>query len=75
MIHKKRFFAWQHRIANHAIDFLERLIRGGSKTHRLVDHKAPDAVVEIAPERTGHGLPLSKCEAYNSVYVGCGTDN
>jgi hypothetical protein len=23
---------------------------------------------EIAPERTGHGLPLSKCEAYNRVY-------
>jgi hypothetical protein len=25
-------------------------------------------VVEIAPEPTGHGLPLSKCEAYNRVY-------
>jgi hypothetical protein len=24
--------------------------------------------VEIAPEPTGHGLPLSKCEAYNGVY-------
>jgi hypothetical protein len=23
---------------------------------------------EIAPETTGHGLPLSKCEAYNRVY-------
>jgi hypothetical protein len=23
---------------------------------------------EIAPELTGHGLPLSKCEAYNRVY-------
>jgi hypothetical protein len=23
---------------------------------------------EIAPEPTGHGLPLSKCEAYNRVY-------
>jgi transposase len=23
---------------------------------------------EIAPEVTGHGLPLSKCEAYNRVY-------
>jgi putative transposase len=22
---------------------------------------------EIAPELTGHGLPLSKCEAYNRV--------
>jgi hypothetical protein len=22
---------------------------------------------EIAPELTGHGLPLSKCEAYNAV--------
>jgi hypothetical protein len=25
-------------------------------------------VPEIAPELTGHGLPLSKCEAYNRVY-------
>ena len=24
-----------------------------------------DNAVEIAPELTGHGLPLSKCEAYN----------
>jgi hypothetical protein len=24
--------------------------------------------VEIAPELTGHGLPLIKCEAYNRVY-------
>src|SRR5215831_3412823 len=23
---------------------------------------------EIAPEPAGHGLPLSKCEAYNRVY-------
>jgi len=26
-------------------------------------------VSEIAPELTGHGLPLSKCEAYNRVYA------
>jgi hypothetical protein len=25
-------------------------------------------VFEIAPELTGHGLPLGKCEAYNRVY-------
>jgi hypothetical protein len=25
-------------------------------------------LIEIAPEPTGHGLPLSKCEAYNRVY-------
>ena len=25
-------------------------------------------LIEIAPELTGHGLPLSKCEAYNRVY-------
>ena len=25
-------------------------------------------LTEIAPELTGHGLPLSKCEAYNRVY-------
>ena len=23
---------------------------------------------EIAPESTGHGLPLNKCEAYDRVY-------
>ena len=27
-----------------------------------------DTATEIAPELTGHGLPLSKCEAYNRVY-------
>ena len=26
------------------------------------------AAFEIAPEPAGHGLPLSKCEAYNRVY-------
>jgi hypothetical protein len=30
--------------------------------------KALAAVREIAPELTGHGLPFSKCEAYNRVY-------
>jgi hypothetical protein len=25
-------------------------------------------ISEIAPEPAGHGLPLSKCEAYNRVY-------
>ena len=28
----------------------------------------PNATGEIAPELTGHGLPLGKCEAYNRVY-------
>src|SRR6516165_2492302 len=27
-----------------------------------------DELGEIAPELTGHGLPLGKCEAYNRVY-------
>jgi hypothetical protein len=30
--------------------------------------QSPCASTEIAPERTGHGLPLSKCEGYNRVY-------
>jgi len=30
--------------------------------------KAEEYRFEIAPELTGHGLPLSKCEAYNRVY-------
>jgi hypothetical protein len=29
---------------------------------------ALNASTEIAPEPTGHGLPLSRCEAYNRVY-------
>jgi hypothetical protein len=33
----------------------------------VVGCKRPDQP-EIAPEPTGHGLPLSKCEAYNRVY-------
>ena len=28
-------------------------------------------IAEIAPEPTGHGLPLGKCEAYNRVYDQC----
>jgi len=27
-----------------------------------------EGLSEIAPEPAGHGLPLSKCEAYNRVY-------
>ena len=30
--------------------------------------KVMAALREIAPEVTGHGLPLSKCEAYKRVY-------
>ena len=33
-----------------------------------------DWTSEIAPEPTGHGLPLGKCEAYNRVYdQSCGS--
>ena len=28
----------------------------------------PVPISEIAPELTGRGLPLGKCEAYNRVY-------
>jgi hypothetical protein len=34
----------------------------------FVARKATGTVPEIAPELTGHGLPLVKCEAYNRVY-------
>ena len=27
-----------------------------------------ERLFEIAPKLTGHGLPLSKCEAYKRVY-------
>jgi hypothetical protein len=33
-----------------------------------MNHSHMGNAVEIAPETTGHGLPLSKCEAYNRVY-------
>jgi len=36
--------------------------------HILDLHTAYLAASEIAPEPAGHGLPLSKCEAYNRVY-------
>jgi hypothetical protein len=36
-----------------------------SETHFTNDLGAD---LEMAPELTGHGLPLSKCEAYNRVY-------
>jgi hypothetical protein len=32
------------------------------------DYEDIRTFLEIAPELTGHGLPLSKCEAYNRVY-------
>ena len=35
---------------------------------RAGDHVGGEQPTEIAPELTGHGLPLSKCEAYNRVY-------
>ena len=34
----------------------------------LIGRIRPGWFVEIAPEGTGHGLPLSKCEAYKRVY-------
>ena len=37
--------------------------------HRVELQKQLERIAfEIAPELTGHGLPLSKCEAYNRVY-------
>src|SRR5215831_9091757 len=38
------------------------------RVHRRISHTAVIAARgEIAPEPTGHGLPLDKCEAYNRV--------
>ena len=34
----------------------------------LSDFPVCNTPIEIAPEVTGHGLPLNKCEAYNRVY-------
>jgi hypothetical protein len=36
--------------------------------HWFLSDAARSRLIEIAPELTGHGLPLSKCEAYNRVY-------
>jgi tripartite-type tricarboxylate transporter receptor subunit TctC len=50
---------------------------GGNLAAKSVSGAVPDghtilatttSLAEIAPEPTGHGLPLSKCEAYNRVY-------
>ena len=47
------------------LDFVNRQHKPISNSEiRTVDHHA----AEIAPELTGHGLPLIKCEAYNRVY-------
>ena len=35
---------------------------------RTRDSSSVFELAEIAPEPTGHGLPLNKCEAYNRVY-------
>src|SRR5262245_19868283 len=45
------------------------LRRGGPRSNNEM-HKPSHSgdVPEIAPEPAGHGLPLSKCEAYNRVY-------
>ena len=40
----------------------------GAAEARLVGAKVLLLAPEIAPEPAGHGLPLSKCEAYNRVY-------
>jgi hypothetical protein len=37
-------------------------------SHDLIQRPHSNYGLEIAPEPTGHGLPLSKCEAYNRVY-------
>jgi hypothetical protein len=40
----------------------------------LQELKTSQRAPEIAHEPTGHGLPLSKCEAYNRVYdQSCGS--
>src|SRR5262249_38188752 len=48
----------------------QRRLPRSHPTHRAEASrpKVPIDLPEIAPELTGHGLPLSKCEAYNRVY-------
>jgi hypothetical protein len=36
--------------------------------HLSIKASNRSSISEIAPELTGHGLPLGKCEAYNRVY-------
>jgi hypothetical protein len=42
--------------------------RGLPANHSSSNRIERNARGEIAPEPAGHGLPLSKCEAYNRVY-------
>ena len=56
----------------HALDNFNRNAAyfGIATSAFLTDWYGPfsEPVREIAPELTGHGLPLSKCEGYNRVY-------
>jgi hypothetical protein len=46
----------------------ERVRQAGEPAHTHPDRQVLALDTEIAPELTGHGLPLTKCEAYNRVY-------
>ena len=48
-----------------AFDYAQELLGAKSPSEFI---ELSTAHAEIAPEPTGHGLPLSKCEAYNRVY-------
>jgi len=44
------------------------LILSAGRAETFVISSSDKMIGEIAPELTGHGLPLGKCEAYNRVY-------
>ena len=59
----------QQGASTHMPTNLWQLGESGNPTGRLRGSRNKlSEEVEIAPEPAGHGLPLSKCEAYNRVY-------
>src|SRR5262249_11925382 len=69
-------FIDSHSIGNTTV--LTNVLDEAGKLWRLPPHRkcwlGQHAHFEIAPEPTGHGLPLGKCEAYNRVYEqSCGS--
>ena len=59
-------------IAEYLAQYIRREIRAGGFNQEDVrdspEIRCLEQVAEIAPELTGQGLPLSKCEAYDRPY-------
>src|SRR6516225_2803212 len=60
-------FRWM-RLSLRTSNFIPCLSKPTNWHRYCVDSATSLSRSEIAPEPAGHGLPLSKCEAYNRVY-------